>query len=207
MPETNSIPDTHPMPKTKQHIGILCIGNILMRDEGLGPRLAAELLERFTFPPNVEILDRGTMGMALISDIRRFEVLLVVDAVDKTGHEPGTVLHFGPEDIAPCEAFHGAHDTRLIDVLQACALLGDPDSSPGPRSGPDSSPAPGPDRRPVPETQCLGVQVLDMNPPEFSIGLTPPVEAALPLLIQSVLDFLEMHDSKPLRLVEPTKCP
>lgn len=151
-----------------KQFGILCVGNILMLDEGVGPRVAQELLEHYRFPSNVEVLDRGTMGMALLSDLKRFQVILLVDAVDNTGKAPGTVVTYLPEDIAPYEAFHGAHDTRFVDVLQAAGLLGY-----------------------EPEAHCLGVQVQNMSPADYMIGLTPPVEAAVPFLIQCVLGFLD----------------
>jgi len=152
----------------KQQIGILCVGNILMQDEGVGPRVAQELIERYSFPDNVEVLDRGTLGMALLADLKRLDVVLLVDAVDNTGTAPGTVLTYLPEDIAPYEAFHGAHDTRFVDVLEAAALLGY-----------------------NPQCHCIGVQVQDMNPDEYTIGLTPAVEAAIPFLIQCIISFLE----------------
>jgi hydrogenase maturation protease len=145
-----------------------------MLDEGVGPRVAAELTERYLFPEGVEVLDRGVMGMALLSDLRRFDVVLLVDAVDKTGKSPGTVVTYLPEDIAPYEAFHGAHDTRFVDVLEAAALLGH-----------------------TPEGHCLGVQIQNASPVEYTIGLTPPVEAALPLLIECVLGFLKQHGMEP----------
>jgi hydrogenase maturation protease len=150
-----------------QHIGILGIGNVLMLDEGVGPRVVEELLAAYEFPPNVEVLDRGTMGMALLADFQRFDVLLVIDAVDNTGQPPGTVLTYLPEDIAPYEAFHGAHDTRFADVLAAAALLGH-----------------------EVEGHCLGVQVANMSPAQLTIGLTPAVEAAIPFVLECVLGFL-----------------
>jgi hydrogenase maturation protease len=171
----------------QQRIGIFCVGNILMRDEGVGPWVAAELLRCYDFPPQVEVLDCGVMGMALLADIQRFDVLVVIDAVDATGYEPGAVLRFAPEDIAPHTAFHRAHETRLIDVLEAAALLGF-----------------------APETCCFGIQVLDRTPAEFSIGLTPPVEAAVAPLIHSVLDFLAAHGVTLTPYHEPgaiLKCP
>jgi hydrogenase maturation protease len=142
-----------------------------MLDEGVGPRVAAELLTNYRFPKTVEVLDRGTMGMALLSDLKRFDAILLVDAVDGTGEPPGTVVTFSPDDIASYEAFHGAHDTRFIDVLEAAALLGY-----------------------TPEAHCLGVQVGDMSPSEYTIGLTPEVEAAIPFLIECILAFLTQHD-------------
>jgi len=151
-----------------KRIGILCVGNILLLDEGVGPRVAEELLKQYSFPENVEVLDRGTMGMALLSDIKNFDVILVIDAVDNTGKPPGTVVSFVPEDIAPCEAFHGAHDARLVDVLEAASLLGY-----------------------RPEVHCLGIQVQNMNPSDYTIGLTPLVEASLPFLVECVKGFLK----------------
>jgi len=153
--------------KTDQHIAILCIGNILMLDEGVGPRVASELIERFEFPSNVSVLDRASMGMQLLSEFKSYDVILVVDAVDKTGQPPGTVVRFMPDDLARYDTFHGAHDTRFVDVLDAAALLGY-----------------------SPEGSCLGVQIENMHPVDFTIGLTPAVEAAVPLLLHSVLTFL-----------------
>ena len=144
-----------------------------MMDDGVGPRVAQELTRRYSFPENVEVLDRATMGMALLSDLKRFDIILLVDAVDATGKPPGTVVTFLPEDIAPYEAFHGAHDTRFIDVLDAASLLGY-----------------------NPEGHCLGVQVQNMNPADYEIGLTPSVQAALPLLVESVLGFLDRFGVK-----------
>lgn len=149
---------------------ILCIGNILLLDEGVGPRVAEELAAEPALPEGVTVLDRGCMGLSLLSDLKGAERVLVVDAVDNTGLPPGTVVTYKPEDIAPYQAFHGAHDTRLVDVLQAAALLGY-----------------------EPLVDCLGVQIENMTPANFTIGLTPPVEAAVPVLVQSCLDYLEAY--------------
>lgn len=150
-----------------ERIAVMCIGNTLMLDEGVGPRVAEELLSRFSFPEHVDVLDCGTMGMSLLSVMRRYDVILVVDAVDNTGHPPGTVLTFSPEDIASYAQPHSAHDTRFIDVLEAADLIGY-----------------------RPQGYCLGVQILNMNPAQMTIGLTQPVEKAVPLLVYSVLRFL-----------------
>jgi hydrogenase maturation protease len=146
---------------------VLGIGNILLLDEGVGPRAAAELNARFRFPTGVAVLDRATMGMALLNEICAYDTVLLIDAVDKTGHDPGTVVRFEAADIARHQVFHGAHDTRFVDVLQAAALLGHEIDG-----------------------HCLGVQVADMAPAEYQIGLTPAVEAALPLLLHAALTFL-----------------
>jgi hydrogenase maturation protease len=157
----------YPLKQEDPRIAVLCIGNLLMRDEGVGPRVAAELNARFLFPAAVTVLDRATMGMSLLSEICEYAHILVVDAVDDTNFAPGTVVRFAPEDIAPYQAFHGAHDARFIDVLQAAELMGH-----------------------KVEGSCVGVQVADITPEQLSVGLTPQVEAALPLLMHTVLEYL-----------------
>jgi hydrogenase maturation protease len=163
-----------------ERIAVLCIGNVLMRDEGLGPRVAAELLADWQLPENVEVLDRGTMGMALLADLKRFDVIVLVDAVDSTGESPGTILSYLPEDIAPYAGLRGAHDMRFSDVLAAAALL---------------------EYRP--EAYCFGVQVEDMSFAAHTVGLSPAVEAAVPLLIDCVLGFLAERGVKARRRQHP----
>ncbi|NTU89482.1 MAG: hydrogenase maturation protease [Actinobacteria bacterium] len=146
-----------------EHIAVMCIGNLLLLDEGVGPAVARMLIDTFEFPAGVDVLDSGTMGMSLLGEFRDYDFILTVDAVDGTGEEPGTVFTFLPEDMADNMVMHGAHDTRFIDVLQASALLGF-----------------------EPVGECIGVQIENMSPENLVIGLTPKVEAALPLVCETV---------------------
>ena len=60
------------------------------------------------------------------------------------------------------------HDMKLIDLFDSAALLGY-----------------------EAEGVCLGMQVLNMSPSEYTIGLTEPVFKALPLLVETVV--AELH--------------
>ena len=150
-----------------ERIGVMCIGNLLLRDEGLGPLVAQRLSAEYEFPANVEVVDSGTMGMSLIGQIASYDYLIVVDAVDGTGEAPGTVFTFTPEEMARCTIMHSLHDIRFKDVLDAASLLGT-----------------------VPEAVCVGAQVLDMNPVDFSIGLTDVLDASVPLVMETVVSLL-----------------
>jgi len=146
---------------------ILCIGNLLMSDEGFGPRIASELLAAYTLPDNVCVLDRGVMGLALLADLRRADAVLIVDALDHTGFSPGTICRFQPDQIATYSGPKGAHDIRLSDVLAAAALAGI-----------------------TPVVDCLGVQIRELNSLEAHIGLSPELESALPTVLAAVCDWL-----------------
>jgi hydrogenase maturation protease len=150
---------------TTERITVMGIGNPLMRDEGVGVRVIEVLMTAFSFPANVTLVDAGTMGMGILNLFRECDYMLVVDAVNGTDLEPGTVLRLTPEDIAPNQVMHSLHDVRLVDVLQTAQLMGY-----------------------EPQVDCVGIQIQDMG--ELQIGLTPAVEAAVPPAVDAVLAVL-----------------
>jgi len=159
---------------------VLGIGNILMLDEGVGNRVAVELEKNYQFPDDVRIMDAGTMGLGMIHLFRGVEFLLVVDAMDGSGHPPGTVVRIAPEEFAPNQVMHSLHDIRFVDVLEAAKLIGL-----------------------MPEADCIGIQVQEMNPAEITIGLSEPVEAAVPRAVAAVLYVLEERGVQAQPLTSP----
>lgn len=149
----------------EERITVMGIGNPLMRDEGVGIRVIETLMSTLEFPPNVTLVDAGTMGMTILNLFQECDYMLVVDAIDGSGEEPGTILRLSPEDIAPNQVMHSLHDVRLIDVLQSAMLMGV-----------------------EPTVECVGIQIEDMN--QLMIGLTPAVEAAVPDAVAAVLTVL-----------------
>ncbi|TLM74908.1 MAG: hydrogenase maturation protease, partial [Actinobacteria bacterium] len=107
-----------------QNVTILGVGNPLVGDEGVGIRAVEELLRLFDFPANVTVMDAGTMGMSILGLVRGADYLVVLDAVDGTGHDPGTVVLLKADDLASSQVMHSLHDMRLVDVLQTAALTG-----------------------------------------------------------------------------------
>ena len=74
-----------------QPVLVLGLGNLLMQDEGIGVRVVEQLKRDYEFPPEVEVLDGGTAGMALFEHIVGRSHVIVIDAA-KTGREPGTLV-------------------------------------------------------------------------------------------------------------------
>ncbi|MDY0088626.1 MAG: HyaD/HybD family hydrogenase maturation endopeptidase [Coriobacteriia bacterium] len=152
---------------------ILGIGNPLMTDEGVGVRVAEILMNAYQFPEGVEVVDAGTLGLGIINLLRDRDLVIVVDAVDKTGHEPGTVVILTPDEMAPAQVLHTLHDVRFTNVLEAATLTGI-----------------------QPDAICVGVQVASME--QWVTELTSEVETALPVAIAAVLDILESHGITPV---------
>jgi hydrogenase maturation protease len=148
-----------------ERVLVMGIGNPLMKDEGVGVRVAEVLMSSLTFPEGVTVVDAGTMGMSILNLLAENDYVLVVDAIDGTGHEPGTVVRLSAEDLAPNQVMHSLHDLRFVDVLDAAELMGV-----------------------RPASDVVAVQIADMD--SVALGLTPVVEAAVPDAVAAVLTVL-----------------
>lgn len=150
---------------SKKRIAVFCVGNKLMLDEGIGPAVYDELTAVYEMPDEVTLFDVGCMGLDMLPHVRDYDYLVTVDAVDKTGSAPGTIFEFEPEDMARrTGAMQSLHDLKLVDLFDAAALMGY-----------------------AAEGRCFGMQVENMNPADLTIGLTPSVYEALPMLVDTVL--------------------
>lgn len=103
---------------------VLGLGNILLRDDGVGVRVVERLGRDVQLPPEVEVLDGGTLGMDLLPYLEGVDRLVVVDAVDMRA-EPGTVARFQGEEVPTVIALKvSPHQMGLADLLAAARLCG-----------------------------------------------------------------------------------
>ncbi len=103
---------------------LIGLGNILMRDDGIGVHVVKEIGERFRFTPQIDILDGGTLGLALLPLIERCDRVLFVDAVE-AGLEPGSIaVREGEEVPSFLESHVSVHQAGLADLLYAARLAG-----------------------------------------------------------------------------------
>lgn len=104
---------------------ILGIGNPIMSDDGIGMRVVRQLADQYRFPDDVKLLEGGTLGLNLLSDVLGLERLLVVDAME-TGGPPGTLLRLeGSEIPLAFESVFSPHELGLRDLLTVAALMGE----------------------------------------------------------------------------------
>ena len=144
-------------------VTVLGIGNIILRDEGFGVRAMEYLDEHFRFPPEVQLLDGGTLGPELLHFVTGTEHLLILDAVAGDA-PPGTVYRF--EDDAVMAHFQEKMSSHEIGIQDVLAWLT------------------------VTDRAIPNVVVLGMQPYELTAGLTlsPEMEAALPAFAQRAVE-------------------
>jgi hydrogenase maturation protease len=142
---------------------VLGLGNPLRGDDGIGPRVI-EALNRCGLPEGVTALDAGTGGLDLLHVLEGWKRAIIVDAAD-VGREPGQFVRFTPDEarFVGSEDATSLHNVGLAEVLALAAALG----------------------QPLPELVIFGVQPEKID---WGEGLSPAVEAALPALVEAVLD-------------------
>jgi hydrogenase maturation protease len=144
-------------------ITLIGLGNILMRDEGVGVHAVKYLQENCAVPPELEIVDGGTAGLDLLRFIEGRDHVLFVDSVN-FNREPG---YIGMLTDGQIPALFGVKDSLhhmgLMDVLAAARLL---------------------DKLPR-QMSLIGIQ-----PHTIAVGLdlTPTLHARLKPLVDQILD-------------------
>lgn len=99
------------------------LGNILLRDEGVGVHIIKTLKESYDVPENVRLIDGGTMGLDLLPFIEGMDKVIIIDAVN-LDKEPGTIEIIENDDIPSFISTKiSIHQIGLPDVLAASRLL------------------------------------------------------------------------------------
>jgi hydrogenase maturation protease len=137
---------------------VLGIGNVLLRDEGIGCHVVYAL-EGISLP-DVKIIDGGTCPdiLQLFEDADK---LVIVDAV-KGGGMPGQIYRFHLEDITlEKKPFLSLHDLGLVDSLMLMQLWHN-----------------------IGEAVIIGVEPREIN---WSLELSPELQEKMPQIIDAVL--------------------
>ena len=156
----------------KSHIGhkrvlILGIGNMLMKDEGIGVHVVHQLQQQ-DLPDYVEIIDGGTSGLDILLSQEGSYKLIVIDAV-RAGNKPGTIYkteYLAPRPawgFSPGQSKASLHQLGLIEALAAAEKM---------------SCAPG-------EVIIIGVEPEEIN---LGLELSESVKRSIPKIIEQVLE-------------------
>ncbi|MEJ2033923.1 MAG: HyaD/HybD family hydrogenase maturation endopeptidase [Deltaproteobacteria bacterium] len=114
--------EKRPLTENGANVLILGIGNILLSDEGAGIRVVEGFQGRYLLPPEVEAVDGGTLGLALLPYLKGRSHVLLIDAV-KGGKAPGTISRM---ELTDPPAFLSTrispHQIGLSEILTVATL-------------------------------------------------------------------------------------
>jgi hydrogenase maturation protease len=146
---------------------VLGIGNVLLRDEGIGCHVV-HALEGIPLL-DVKIIDGGTCPdmLQLLEDIDK---LVIVDAV-KGGGMPGQIYRFHLEDITlEQKPFLSLHDVGLVDSLMLMQLWHN-----------------------IGEAVIIGVEPKEIN---WGLELSPELQERMSQIIDAILSELNNTNPK-----------
>lgn len=157
---------------------VLGVGNILLKDEGVGVRVLEALIDQYQFPENVRLVDGGTQGLWLMATLQDVDHLIVIDAVLGRG-EPGTIYRLERDDLPKgLRSKQSAHDSDLVEALNLCSLIG---------VGPQT-------------VVVVGIEPEDIQP--FGLELTERIGAKVEELILRVIEELRILGVNPGKKLE-----
>jgi hydrogenase maturation protease len=146
---------------------IIGLGNPLLADDGVGPRIAAELRRRLKGRSGVTTLELYSGGMWLMEAMAGHERAIVIDAI-AGGGAAGAIYRLGLEDLPRTRTADSTHDAGLPVALELGRAAG--------------LQLPG-------EVRIWAVEAADVE--TFSERLTPAVERAVPQVVERVLRDLD----------------
>lgn len=102
---------------------VVGLGNILLRDEGIGVRVIEALQHRGDLPAGIELVDGGTSAMDLLDTLAQAEHLIIIDAV-RGGRAPGSLVRIAGDAVpAFFQTKLSPHQVGLSDVLATLRLM------------------------------------------------------------------------------------
>lgn len=151
----------------RRRIVVLGVGNLLWADEGFGVRCVEALGAGWELPPDVEIMDGGTLGLALVPELADATHVLLFDAVAHRG-EAGTLIVARDDEVPALMGGNkmSLHQVGVNDILASLELLG---------------------HRPQHFT-VVGIKPVQLA--DYGGSLTEPVRAQLPAALALGIDEL-----------------
>ena len=148
---------------TQNSILILGIGNILLRDEGVGIHVITGL-EKEGYN-GADLMDGGTGGFHLLGVIQSYKNVIIVDAsLDHFSAGHVRILH--PKYAKDFPQQLSAHEIGLKDLLDAAFLLGN-----------------------TPQIYLVAISVKDFQ--DMGMELSPEISMAIPVAKQSIKELIE----------------
>ncbi len=149
---------------------VLGLGNRLETDEALGALVVEQLLSEphhlagLPDRDSVELIDGGTVGLALLPYLMDLDGLLVVDVIN-ADRAPGTLIDMDGASLIRHEQVMSVHDLGAGELLGALHVL---------------------------EAWPRRVRVIGLEPHTIELGLelTPPVAAGVPGLLDAITGHL-----------------
>lgn len=145
---------------------ILGLGNSILSDDGVGPRVARELEDKVD-RESVTVMETGLSGLSLLDLLVGYDRAIIVDAIQTVGGKAGQIRRLDLEALDSTRHSVSPHDVNLATALELGRRLG----------------------LALPkDISIFAVEAEDVS--NFGEECTPAVRRAIPVCAEMVLDEL-----------------
>jgi hydrogenase maturation protease len=141
---------------------VLGIGNDILTDDGIGPKIVNDLktLER---SPEL-IFETTTLGgLEILEIIKDYKKVIIIDAIRTIDGNPGEIFFFTPDDFKETLHLSNLHDINFLTALELGKKLGIP----------------------LPEEiHIIAIEIVEDQ--VFGTSFTPAIEEKYHIIMQSV---------------------
>lgn len=146
---------------------IVGLGNPIVTDDGVGPRVAAELRSRIS-QPGVTIREASVGGLGLLDLVVGYDRAIIIDAIQTSGGRPGQIYRIDPADFDGTRHAASPHDAKFSTALKYGKKVG----------------------KKIPRRiDVFAIEAVDVT--TFHEGCTPEVERAIPKCVELILEELK----------------
>ena len=147
---------------------VLGVGNLLLKDEGVGVHLIQKLRE-MEIDERVKLVDGGTSILDFIPQAEDVSKLIIVDAI-KLGGKPGKTYRICVDDslLKEAKGMTSLHQLGVVETLAIAQKMGE-----------------------LPHTVIIGIEPKDIG---YGLELSPEIERRMGKMVNLILD--EVRDKR-----------
>jgi len=96
---------------------VLGIGNDILSDDGIGPRIVQQL-EKENFPSPIVFQTATLGGLEILELITGYNEVIIIDAIKTRGGIAGTIYYLTPENFEETLHLTNLHDINFLNALK-----------------------------------------------------------------------------------------
>ena len=106
----------------QKDILILGIGNDILTDDAIGPKIVKRLQEDLSYE-NISFLTAAAGGLEILEMIKDFQQVVIIDAIKTKDGIPGTVYYLTPDNFKETLHISSFHDVSFLTALELAKKL------------------------------------------------------------------------------------
>ncbi len=154
------------MTKRKNKTLVAGIGNEILMDDGIGPRIVKQL-EKALPHSKADFESVWLGGLEVIDYIEGYQQVIFIDAIKTKNGIPGDTYYFKPEDFKETLHLSNIHDVNFLTAIQLGKMLG---------------------YQIPPSISIIAIEIVEDK--IFGNELTPILNKKYPFIFQEVLEFI-----------------